>query len=63
VVRGTATLTGVHRSRLYGLDLGAVEEARWLDCHILRAPGGRLLCVVPIHTDPDFFAAHARTWP
>jgi len=45
------------------LALGAVEINRWLDCHILRAPGGHLLCVVPIHTDPEFFAAHARTWP
>ena len=45
------------------LALGAVEIRRWLDCHILRAPGGHLLCVVPIHTDPEFFAANARTWP
>ena len=45
------------------LTIGAVEIDRWLDCHILRAPGGHLLCVVPIHTDPEFFAAHARTWP
>lgn len=45
------------------LGLGAVEVARWLECRILRAPGGHLLCVVPIHTDPEFFAAHARTWP
>src|ERR1700683_253339 len=27
--------------------LGAVELRRWLDCRILRAPGGRLLCVIP----------------
>ncbi|HET6532371.1 MAG TPA: VOC family protein [Actinoplanes sp.] len=52
VAAETARLTG----------LGAVEVARWLDCHILRAPGGHLLCVVPVHTDPEFFAAHARTW-
>jgi hypothetical protein len=49
----TARLTG----------LGAVEVARWLDCHTLRAPGGHLLCVVPVHSDPAFFAANARTWP
>lgn len=42
--------------------LGAVEVTTWLDCHILRAPGGHLLCVVPVHTDPEFFAANARTW-
>jgi hypothetical protein len=45
------------------LALGAVEIRRWLDCHILRAPGGHLLCVVPVHSDPEFFAEHARTWP
>ena len=42
--------------------LGAVQVAQWLECRVLRAPGGHLLCVVPVHTDPDFFAAHARTW-
>ena len=45
------------------LALGAVEVDRWLDCHILRAPGGHLLCVVPVHTDPEFFATYARAWP
>ncbi|MEU4831859.1 VOC family protein [Streptosporangium sp. NPDC023615] len=43
------------------LALGATEVARWLECRILRAPGGHLLCVVPVHSDPEFFAAHART--
>jgi hypothetical protein len=43
--------------------LGAVEVARWLDCHTLRAPGGHLLCVVPVHSDPEFFTANARSWP
>ena len=43
--------------------LGAVEVARWLDCHVLRAPGGHLLCVVPVHSAPDLFTAHARVWP
>jgi hypothetical protein len=43
--------------------LGAVEVARWQGCHIMRAPGGHLLCVVPVHTDPEFFAKHARCWP
>ncbi len=42
--------------------LGAVEVAQWLDCHILRAPGGHLLCVVPVHSSAEFFAANARTW-
>jgi hypothetical protein len=43
--------------------LGAVEVARWQGCHIMRAPGGHLLCVVPVHTDAEFFAEHARVWP
>ena len=45
--------------RLVGL--GAVEVARWLDCHTLRAPGGHLLCVIPRHSED--FDRHARTWP
>ncbi len=44
------------------LSLGAVEVSRWLDCHVLHAPGAHLLCVVPVHSDADFFDAHARTW-
>jgi hypothetical protein len=47
-------------ARLVGL--GAVEVARWLDCHVLRAPGGHLLCVIPVHSDPETFARHARVW-
>jgi Glyoxalase-like domain len=42
--------------------LGAVEVSRWLDCHTLRAPGGHLVCVVPVESDAEFFAANARTW-
>jgi len=33
------------------------------DAHTLRSPGGHLLCVVPVHSDPETFAASARTWP
>jgi len=47
-------------ARLTGL--GAVEINRWLDCHIMRAPGGHLLCVVPVHSDAELFAAQATTW-
>lgn len=43
--------------------LGAVEVSRWLECRTLRVPGGHLLCVIPLHSDPDEFAAAARTWP
>lgn len=44
------------------LALGAVEVSRWLDCHVLRAPGGHLLCVIPVHSDVDTFLARAQTW-
>src|SRR3954449_7457803 len=42
------------------LALGAVEVNRWLECRILRAPGGHLLCVIPLHSTD--FADHATTW-
>jgi hypothetical protein len=43
--------------------LGAKPVSRWLECHTLRAPGGHLLCVVPVHSDPETFHRLARTWP
>jgi hypothetical protein len=43
--------------------LGAEPVARWQDAHTLRSPGGHLLCVVPVHSDPEAFAAAAQTWP
>ncbi|MBL1066846.1 VOC family protein [Streptomyces sp. 7-21] len=43
--------------------LGATEITRWLDCRVLRAPGGHLLCVLPVHSPPEVFQAEARTWP
>ncbi|GAA1677132.1 VOC family protein [Glycomyces endophyticus] len=42
--------------------LGAVELSRWLDCRTLRAPGGHLVCVIPVHSDPAEFAAAATVW-
>lgn len=42
--------------------LGAVEVSRWLDCRVLRAPGGHLLCVIPQHSDDETFTRLARTW-
>ncbi len=45
------------------LALGAVEVSAWQGCRTLRAPGGHLLCVIPLHSDPASFAAHAKTWP
>ena len=43
--------------------LGAEPVRRWKDAFTLRAPGGHLLCVVPVHSDPETFARSARTWP
>ncbi|EKX60501.1 VOC family protein [Streptomyces ipomoeae] len=45
------------------LALGAEQIAQWLECRVLRAPGGHLVCVVPVHSPPEVFEAHARTWP
>ena len=42
--------------------LGAVEVSQWLECRVLRAPGGHLLCVIPVHSDPGAFKAEAATW-
>ncbi|WP_410812665.1 VOC family protein [Micromonospora sp. 067-2] len=43
--------------------LGAVEVSRWLECRILRVPGGHLVCVLPVASPPEVFAAQARAWP
>jgi len=48
-------------ARLVGL--GAVEVSRWLDCRTLRVPGGQLVCVIPVHSEPAEFEAAAHTWP
>jgi len=45
------------------LALGAVQISQWLECHVLRAPGGHLLCVLPVHSAPEIFEAEAGTWP
>ncbi|MFG1653125.1 VOC family protein [Micromonospora sp. NPDC049275] len=48
-------------ARLIGL--GATEVSQWLECRILRAPGGHLLCVLPVESPAEVFDAQARTWP
>ena len=48
-------------ARLIGL--GATQVARWLECRVLRAPGGHLLCVLPVESAPEVFDAEARSWP
>ncbi|WP_151480536.1 VOC family protein [Streptomyces albicerus] len=43
--------------------LGAMQVAQWLECRVLRAPGGHLVCVIPVHSNPEVFEAQSRTWP
>lgn len=43
--------------------LGAVQIGQWLDCRTMRAPGGHLLCVIPLHSDAETFDRSARIWP
>ena len=43
--------------------LGATPVSEWLGCRVLRAPGGHLLCVLPVARDRALFDAEARTWP
>ncbi|WP_432950173.1 VOC family protein [Kribbella sp. CA-253562] len=47
-------------ARLIGL--GAVEVSSWQGCRTLRVPGGQLVCVIPVHSDPEEFADRATTW-
>lgn len=47
-------------ARLVGL--GATEVSSWQGCRTLQTPGGHLLCVIPLHSDPDDFDRHAHTW-
>ena len=43
-------------------ELGAVEVSSWQGCHTLEVPGGHLICVIPVHSDPATFARLAHTW-
>ncbi|WP_250002659.1 VOC family protein [Actinoplanes sp. M2I2] len=42
--------------------LGAEQIDQWLDCHILRIPGGQLVCVIPRHSDDETFDRLATRW-
>ena len=44
------------------ISLGATQINRWLECRVLRAPGGHLLCVLPVESPADVFDAQARAW-
>lgn len=43
--------------------LGAEQVAQWQECRVLRVPGGHVLCVLPVESDPDTFRAQANVWP
>jgi hypothetical protein len=45
------------------LSLGAVVEVEHDGFTTLRAPGGHLVCVVPVQSDQALFDADHRTWP
>ncbi|TDC60271.1 glyoxalase/bleomycin resistance/dioxygenase family protein [Actinomadura sp. GC306] len=43
--------------------LGAEPVSQWKEAHTLRAPGGHIFCVVPVHSPAETFASKAQTWP
>ncbi|MFC7884353.1 VOC family protein [Streptomyces sp. NPDC057376] len=43
--------------------LGAEQVSQWEECRVLRVPGGHLVCVLPVESEPDVFLARANTWP
>ncbi|MFJ2199320.1 VOC family protein [Streptomyces violaceusniger] len=45
------------------LALGAERIAQWQECRVLRVPGGHLMCVLPLESDPETFRAQANVWP
>jgi hypothetical protein len=47
-------------ARLIGL--GAEQISQWQECHVLRVPGGQLVCVLPVESDPAVFQAQATVW-
>lgn len=52
---------GAEVARLVGL--GATEISTWEGCHTLRAPGGHLLCVIPVHSEAAEFEERSHAWP
>ncbi|MCQ8829805.1 VOC family protein [Streptomyces malaysiensis] len=45
------------------LALGAERISQWQECQVLRVPGGHVVCVLPVETDPETFRAQANVWP
>ncbi|WP_308344259.1 VOC family protein [Streptomyces sp. MK37H] len=44
------------------LALGAEQISRWQECRVLRVPGGHLVCVLPVESEPEAFRAQANVW-
>ncbi|GID29645.1 VOC family protein [Paractinoplanes brasiliensis] len=42
--------------------LGAEQVDQWLECRILRLPGGQLACVIPRHSDDETFMRLSKLW-
>jgi hypothetical protein len=42
--------------------LGAEQISQWQECHVLRVPGGHLVCVLPVESAPEIFNAQATAW-
>jgi glyoxalase superfamily protein len=45
------------------LALGASLVTQWRECRVLRTPGGHVVCVLPVESDPALFEAQANVWP
>ncbi|WP_369181558.1 VOC family protein [Streptomyces mutabilis] len=43
--------------------LGAEQITQWEECRVLRVPGGHLVCVLPVESNPDVFLAQSTAWP
>ncbi|MGW5431592.1 VOC family protein [Streptomyces sp. NPDC004059] len=42
--------------------LGAEHISQWQECHVLRVPGGHLVCVLPVESAPEIVNARATAW-
>jgi glyoxalase superfamily protein len=45
--------------RLIGLGAEVIRKPGW---YVLRAPGGHILCVVAVQSDPEFFEKNSRVY-
>lgn len=46
--------------------MGYLVEAGFFEglvgAYVTAIPGGHLLCVIPVHSDPEYFAQRATQW-